>query len=46
MTFLLPLELADPEVRPRASASGKGGESKRDTFHQLLHSDGDADNGS
>jgi len=44
MTFLLPLELADPEVRP--AASGKGGESKRDTFHQLLHSDGDADNGS
>ena len=42
MSFLLPIELADPEVRPGLEMRGEGGASKRDALHQLLHADGDA----
>jgi O-methyltransferase involved in polyketide biosynthesis len=34
-----------PRGASRASASGEGGASKRDAFHQLLHADGNADIG-
>ena len=42
MSFLLPIELADPEVRPGLRASGGGGARQRHAVHQLLHADGDA----
>jgi hypothetical protein len=41
MTFLLPLELLDPEVRPGLGIAEKEAASKRDTYPQLLHSAGD-----
>jgi hypothetical protein len=43
-TFLPPLELAGPEVRPGLQLAEKGHE-QADTFHQLLHANGDADTG-
>ena len=41
MSFILPIELADPEAVP-ASREERRGPSKRDAFRQLLHADGDA----
>jgi len=41
MTFLMPLELADPEVRPGLELAAKGAR-QRDAFHQFLHADRDA----
>ena len=41
MSFLLPIGLADPEVRPAIGRAAEGGASKRHTLPQLLHVDGD-----
>ncbi len=45
MTFLLPLELAAPEMRPSLEFAAKGGARKRDAVYHLLHAGGDADAG-
>jgi methyltransferase (TIGR00027 family) len=42
MSFMLPIELADPEVRPGIARAAQGGARKRHALHQLLHVDGDA----
>src|SRR5437867_3210676 len=45
MSFMLPIELADPEVRPGIERALAGGASKRHALHQLLQADRNADTG-
>ena len=42
MSFMLPIEMADPEVRPGIERAAAGARGKRHALHQLLHAGRDA----